>query len=152
MATDDWWNTDHPDALDHRRHLARVGIEDAAKRAPKLPPPTQRRKPNSNLGYVTEKSLSQTLEMIGRAVGEEFKKRDDRIDAVERAALTDGGVWRASRHYKVGAIVTDKGALWVSKSDNESRPGEGPNWRLLHKTMKATGDSGSRGRTVVSAK
>ena len=78
----------------------------------------------------------QLYEDLGRFVGEVLNPVIKRVQVLEETALTDGGVWRANRHYRAGAVCTDRGALFVAKADNEgSRPGSGPNWRQLHKTI-----------------
>jgi hypothetical protein len=121
-----WWESP--------QHLEKLywQNEDAAAA---LPPPAPRRKPNGSGTYVTETSLARTLEAIGAAVGEELGKRDRRIDELQRTALKDAGVYRDGRHYRCGDVCTDRGLMWVCRSDNSSRPGEGANWRLMHKSI-----------------
>ncbi len=54
------------------------------------------------------------------------------LEAREAKGLADAykGAWMVG-HYKRGALVTRNGHLWLCLTDSDSRPGDGPQWKMI---------------------
>lgn len=123
---------EHPDDAAHKAWLQEKADEERKATLPALPPPRLK----ANVKFVTEKSLLDTLHGLGEQVAKFVSPIEKRLEVLERTGLKDAGIWREGRRYKTGDVTTDKGMMFVCRSDNSSRPGEGPNWRMMHKSPR----------------
>lgn len=89
-----------------------------------------------------ERMLSELAEHVGtgvgRVLGDELKKLDQRLDRLEGSAIYDGGFYQEGKDYRKGAIVVRDGRTWLATEDTDATPERGATgWRLL--AIKTTG-------------
>jgi hypothetical protein len=137
-----WWDDDsHPDARAHREFLKQYGEVGAS---PSLP----RRKASNPAGYITKRDFDRCLEHIGKLVGEELAKRDERIAELEArpAGLQYQGVWKRGASYAKHNGCSHQVSVWVARKDYPTaEPGEPNSGWILAVKRGRDGKDGKNG-------
>jgi hypothetical protein len=140
-----WYDDDsHPDALAHREFLAQHEVKETARSAVSTP----RRKASNPAGYITKRDFDRCLEHIGKLVGEELAKRDERIKALEDrpAGLQYQGVWKRGASYAKHNGVSHQGSVWVARKNYPTaEPGEPNSGWILAVKRGRDGKDGKNG-------
>ena len=85
-------------------------------------------------------ALLGDLKPLLAAIVDKHMAMEKRMAVIEQRSIADlfteayKGVWRPGDDHPKGALITDRGSLWIALAQTNSRPGESPHWQLCVKS------------------
>jgi hypothetical protein len=124
------------------RYIDEDRAADHVRRFPHRPPPPPVNDQHSLLAAIGTVLGEVRTELVDRIVALEQREPVALPTSADLAAATrtgpavhDAGIWSRERRYEPGDLVTCAGGSWVAAIASKGlRPGDGPGWRLIHKT------------------
>ena len=93
----------------------------------------------------------EVLSQVFADLMSEVDKRLAEAIAAQPPAMHHAGTWKEGA-FKGGALVTDKGSLWLAKRATTARPGQSDAWQLVVKNGRANGHAEPRKHVATGAR